>query len=1392
MEDLEDDHYVRPLSTEGIPTLRYDGSNRAKWGQGIRGTCIQAGYDDFLTIPLPDNPSVRQRAIQRNVYGLILRTIDHALADTIMRERGNAREAWQYLRTLGATTTSYSILKAHPAPPLAECPDVDTFLHNHRMQRNALLAANPADHLARIQHSMHLVLDGLPAEEPAVYSLQVAFDAKAEDSFTIDDIEALYKSVQRLPTSPPYAASATRGRAGRHQPRTSRTKGQPPGREGLTYNCMYCRADNHHESDCGRKQRGDPGLFHNRNPRANRPAPTPTANHTAVDTDPGMEAATEALNRVVSRLDQLFTTSVNESTQYTAFHALLRRARAKMAKFGNICISQPVERSKRAKTVKVDSIRFLPPALDSAASHTMVRTKSELARARPVNIAVRMANNSTTRATAAGTALLTTGRVTVQLPNALHVPSLTRTLIAVCQLARLGTIMITGNRFWHTKTQPPPDRSQIIAEGSARNGVYEFTESPPNPGVVGPTAAPVSAAPKNKFVVPVQFQHAHNVWNHLSMPRIRRAPATARPSSPTETVSAHTSFQCQPCFIGKATRAPHSTRSKCTVRLHKVSADVVGPFQPSIASNKYACLLIDEHTSYVAGIVARTKGAVAKPLVNTLRVWQHQTQQHVDIIHVDNAKELCMGHVKQWADSQGTEITTTVPNHCASNGQAERIIRTLSEAATTALAHAGLPPRYWDLALQDAADKHNVYPRGSDEKSSPHELMHGAAPPTDHFQPFGQYGFVVNTTNDRNPIRPRAVLCRYLRALNHHKYQVLQIHSNRIVTCRPSEFSPTQPPHCSRASPHFTHSDMSRVPLPAAPHPDTPSPPPPVTAASSIITDRVYNPKHIADALRRPDGPQWAQAHDACIDRNFALGAWVPCDKPDGVHLVQPIWQYKAKTGPDGMLEKRSARCAVRGDLMEPGVHYDPDRTAAQTPSHSGLRIFYAAAARAGDYIESYDVPGAYPRADTDPDYVVYMRQPARADGSMTYPGKVMRLDKAQQGAPDAGHRWEKHRNVNFADLGWTVLKSEPSAYYITEGRTYARLLASTDDFIISSNSLEYLAKHRAAFRKLWDVTVQSPVQQHAGIKVDITSHTIKMSVPKHIDNLLAEAGMTHSNPVTVPHIDKLDMSARREDEAPQTPESIREFQRLIGGARYIADTVGYCIAHATSALAKHMADPSTRHWQALKHLLRYLAGHRDLGITYERAQSPPDPNATMEAWVDSDWAQCKDTRRSRTGVVFTYAGDVVHYRSSMQKTVALSSSEAEYVAAAVAARDVKWFRALAAEWHIPIDGDPTALKSRILRIDNTGAIAMSTANGPTRRSKHIDISHHFLNEMVQKREILPQKIGTNDQKADMFTKSLPRIRFMRNMAALQGRAQGSTGGVGTRTHNDPDPTLAT
>jgi hypothetical protein len=231
----------------------------------------------------------------------------------------------------------------------------------------------------------------------------------------------------------------------------------------------------------------------------------------------------------------------------------------------------------------------------------------------------------------------------------------------------------------------------------------------------------------------------------------------------------------------------------------------------------------------------------------------------------------------------------------------------------------------------------------------------------------------------------------------------------------------------------------------------------------------------------------------------------------------------------------------------------------------------------------------------------------------------------------------------------------------------------------------------------------------------------------------------------------------------------------MVGSLRYFADTHP-ALAFIVGVLGCHLHQPVARHVAAAHRVLRYLKGVRDQDLTYSSLPSSNTP-LYLEAFSDSDWAQCPDSRRSTTGIVFTLAGAPIHWVSSKQSTVAQSSAEAEYVAAAHAARDLTWITQLAAQWHIhlhdpsrahgPLSGSHASSLPYDLCIDNKGAIDMASASGPTKRTKHIDVKHHYIQQQIKARTLRLVQVPSANQKADLFTKPLPRVQFLHNLSQL-------------------------
>jgi Reverse transcriptase (RNA-dependent DNA polymerase) len=951
---------------------------------------------------------------------------------------------------------------------------------------------------------------------------------------------------------------------------------------------------------------------------------------------------------------------------------------------------------------------------DSGASISMTNTRSHFQQCHPTRVAVRMANNTLTTAVGSGPATFHTPDMAFRIPHALHVPTLCHTLLAAGDLTRDYDVLFQRDKLFVLRRGPPPQDSTIRARGWRRQGVYHIPLCPP-------TASNVE----------------HGVFNHVQpstlatlrkrFPQaIQRIRTRLRHLTDTETPPQ----ACAPCNTGKQTRAPFSTQERePLLPLDVVSTDLAGPLPTTPQGMKYLQVFIDRATKYLSGQPLTSKSLARDVIIQTLARWARQHGKPVARLHSDGAKELSSHIVRATLQAAGTHLTHTAPHSSSSNPDAERIIRTIFNATRSALHAAEMPDRYWSFAALDAIAKYNVLPlTRSKDGQSPHELFHGSAPPLSHFVPFGQHGYVTNTRPHKSTLDPRATMARYMYAENKDIYVILYTATGRISTCRASEFHPTIRPRC-----------IPQVALALTPP-----------------------PKSLVAAQRRPDASDWAAAHDAEIRRHETdLSTWryevpLPSDRPRPY-----IMTYKVKHDANGGYVKHKARCAIRGDLMEAGTEYDPLRTSSHTPSHTARRTLLAAAAAASHVVESWDVPGAFPRAPTDQRYRQTMKPPVYSDGTTHAPGRVCVMQRAMQGAPDAGYQWERYRNASLARWGWSPVPSEPSAFIMRSrnGLELARLLADTDDFLVTASSSSYMAAIREPFQREWQITTQllSPATpiQHTGLKISLLpSGAITLSNPRTISTLLQSHGLFECNPAPTPHLDGQDLTCRRPDE---TAADRAEYMSILGSCRFIADTTHPQTAYICGILGRHMHDPASRHMDALKRVLRYLRGVHESGVIF----TGHAPHPVLTASCDTDYAQCPDTRRSTTGIALEFEHALVHWVSSKQPTISQSSSEAEYIGAAHAARDITWFRRLLFDWAVPVPSGPL-----VLHMDNKGAIDMAHANGPTKRTKHIDVKHHFIQQQIAAGALTIRQVPSAMQRADFLTKPLKRLLFQRACAA--------------------------
>ncbi|CAM8880172.1 unnamed protein product [Rhodiola kirilowii] len=180
------------------------------------------------------------------------------------------------------------------------------------------------------------------------------------------------------------------------------------------------------------------------------------------------------------------------------------------------------------------------------------------------------------------------------------------------------------------------------------------------------------------------------------------------------------------------------------------------------------------------------------------------------------------------------------------------------------------------------------------------------------------------------------------------------------------------------------------------------------------------------------------------------------------------------------------------------------------------------------------------------------------------------------------------------------------------------------------------------------------------------------------------------------------------------------------------------------------MANPGRSHWQVVKWLLRYIKGTLDRGLLFGGDQLTSE---IVEGFVDSDYAGSVDTRKSQTGLVFMVFGTAMSWKANLQKVVALSTTEAEFMAITEVVKEALWLKGIMAE---------LGHGQECVRVhsDSQGAIHLSKQQVFHERSKHIDVRMHFVRKVAETDEVKLVKVTTNDNHADMLTKSVPSNKF--------------------------------
>ena len=431
-------------------------------------------------------------------------------------------------------------------------------------------------------------------------------------------------------------------------------------------------------------------------------------------------------------------------------------------------------------------------------------------------------------------------------------------------------------------------------------------------------------------------------------------------------------------------------------------------------------------------------------------------------------------------------------------------------------------------------------------------------------------------------------------------------------------------------------------------------------------------------------------------------------------------------------------------------------------PHVSGLRILLAIATENDMYTDHVDISQAFTQGDLQPGdgYMgnLYISAPP---GFPEDPEYCYRLLKPLYGMPSAARAWFQTMSTFLKQEGCTKVGYEESMWKTTLNGHDILLAAHIDDFLIACRHRPTLDAFRARLLDHFDGSYEGEIQTYLGCEIerDMVKGTTSLSQKHYAEEVLRtfNAWDYHPSSTVLPP----NLRLRKEDcDLNPAPAFHSRYRGIVGSLGYLVNMTRPDLAFAYSELSKYVQFPGKLHMAAAEHVLRYLRGTYAKGIIFTRGAKRAN---LLWGWVDADWAGDTDTRRSHTGFVLMFNGGPISWKSRRQDSVALSTSEAEYMAASEGGKEVVYIRAILHDFGFTQMG-PTDLYE-----DNLAAVAMSI--NPVRRkySRHIDIRRHYVRELALAGLVKLVPLGTHDMVADALTKSLPAPALTRHREVMMG-----------------------
>ena len=826
---------------------------------------------------------------------------------------------------------------------------------------------------------------------------------------------------------------------------------------------------------------------------------------------------------------------------------------------------------------------------------------------------------------------------------------------------------------------------------------------------------------------------------------------------------------CESCLEGKQHRSsfPAQSETRAKEPLELVHSDICGKVNSrSLSGAEYFMTFIDDCTRYVWIYLLKHKSEAFEKFREWKASVELETGRKLKVFRSDNGGEFTSTEFESYLKREGIKHQLTIPKCPEQNGIAERMNRTLMEMVRSMLASSKLPQKFWAEALSTAVYIRNRCPTKAIPDKTPCEALTGVKPGVGHLRIFGCTAYRHISKDERQKLDSKSQKCIFMGYSDQRKgYRLYDIQKERIVFSCDVAFNETVSGFETKANntsnttyvqfdlvdndeceeiadeDQTTSDNEDRVEEPAPRRSTREHKRPDYYGVYVNLAEVGNEPTTVSEALTGSDKEKWKSAMDAEFESLTANHVWELTDPPRDCNIVKCKWVFKHKVGPNGLIERHKARLVAQGYSQRQGQDYE--ETFSPVVRFESIRTIIALAIQKGLKIHQMDVETAFLNGELTEE--IYMKQP---EGFVEKgrENQVCKLTKSIYGLKQSPRCWNYVLDTQLKSMGFAQTKSDPCIYVSTIGEPFI-IAIYVDDIVLVSKTDQRLTEVKREIESKFKVKDLGELHYFLGVKVvqNTEKQSIWLGQPSYIKQLLEQFNMSNAKATKTPVNPGFKLSKGTEDSEYM---DIELYQSAVGKLLYLSTRTRPDISFAVSSVARYTAKPTVDHWKAVKHILRYLIGTINYGLLYSRTSS------VCLGYSDSDWGGDLDDRKSTSGYVFQIGGGPVSWQSRKQSCVALSTSEAEYIALTSAAQEAIWLRQLLSE----LEQEPE--KKVVIYEDNQSTICLSKNPQFHGRSKHIAIKYHFIRDQVKEGTIDLKYCRTEEMLADALTKGLSEEKF--------------------------------